>query len=308
MQTYRGRRALTWWQGTGLGGLASGTDYIYNDHYQPIATVNAGNGLTARRPEFLITRRNTALILAYTTANADLTSIGGPPNQTVINGVVQEIDIALARSYSSGTARPRPVQPERAAAAILAEHAVGLVPHQRGAPRHRRQPADRRTEHLDDVQGQPAHQRRHLAARRQEQQLHAAAAPGQDSTTPASCSPGSTTQKRSGTACTRSSTTSLGHPVASLQPGDHRQARRAPVATLVRPTTSRRALRLSQGNAQAPATAACSSAGASLPYFSQFHRIRPTDLQRQFPAGVNTYRAYRLPWGDGHAGHGRRAG
>ena len=44
MQRYRGRPVLTWWQGTGLGGLAAGTDYIYDDHYRPIATVNAGNG------------------------------------------------------------------------------------------------------------------------------------------------------------------------------------------------------------------------------------------------------------------------
>jgi hypothetical protein len=46
-QWYHGQRVLTWWQGTGLGGLAQGTDYIYNDHYQQIATVNAGNGLSA---------------------------------------------------------------------------------------------------------------------------------------------------------------------------------------------------------------------------------------------------------------------
>src|SRR5579871_1162687 len=31
-QWYRGHQVLTWWQGTGLGGLAQGTDYIYNDH------------------------------------------------------------------------------------------------------------------------------------------------------------------------------------------------------------------------------------------------------------------------------------
>ncbi len=35
---------LTWWQGTGLGSLSSGTDYIHNDHFQQIATVNAGGG------------------------------------------------------------------------------------------------------------------------------------------------------------------------------------------------------------------------------------------------------------------------
>ena len=54
-QTYHGQPVLTWWQGTGLGGLASGTDYIYNDHYQQIATVKAGNGLSADGHEFLIT-------------------------------------------------------------------------------------------------------------------------------------------------------------------------------------------------------------------------------------------------------------
>ena len=96
-QTYDGQPVLTWWQGTGLGGLASGTDYIYNDRYQQIATVNAGNGLSADGHEFLITPWNTALILSYTTATADLTSIGGPADQTVINGVVQEIDVRTGK-------------------------------------------------------------------------------------------------------------------------------------------------------------------------------------------------------------------
>ncbi len=97
VQSYEGQPVLTWWQGTGLGGLSSGTDYIYNDHYQQIATVNAGNGLGADGHEFLITPQNTALILSYTTATANLTSIGGPADQTVINGVVQEIDIATGK-------------------------------------------------------------------------------------------------------------------------------------------------------------------------------------------------------------------
>ncbi len=96
-QTYDGRPVLTWWQGTGLGGLASGTDYIYNDHYQQIATVNAGNGLSADGHEFLITPQNTALILSYTTATANLTSIGGSADQTVVDGVVQEIDISTGQ-------------------------------------------------------------------------------------------------------------------------------------------------------------------------------------------------------------------
>jgi hypothetical protein len=96
-QTYRGKPVLTFWQGTGLGGLAKGTDYIYDDHYRQIATVQAGNGLSADGHEFLITGQNTALVLSYTTATADLTSIGGPANQQVIDGVVQEIDIKTGK-------------------------------------------------------------------------------------------------------------------------------------------------------------------------------------------------------------------
>ncbi len=96
-QRYLGQPVLTWWQGTGLGGLSSGTDYIYNDHYQQIATVQAGNGYSADGHEFLITPWNTALILAYTTATANLTAIGGPADQEVIDGIVQEIDIRTGR-------------------------------------------------------------------------------------------------------------------------------------------------------------------------------------------------------------------
>ena len=54
-----------------------------------------------------------------------------------------------------------------------AEHAVGLVPHQRRPDRHRRQPADRRPRHLDDLQGRPPDGPDPVAARRQGQQLQA---------------------------------------------------------------------------------------------------------------------------------------
>jgi hypothetical protein len=96
-QTLHGQPVLTFWEGDGFGGLASGTDYIYNDRYQKIATIKAGDGLSADGHEFLVTNNGDAWILAYTTAAADLTSIGGPSNQTVINGVVQEIDIKTGK-------------------------------------------------------------------------------------------------------------------------------------------------------------------------------------------------------------------
>lgn len=92
-QTFQGRPVLTWWQGTGLGGLTQGVDYIYDDRHQTVAEVRAGNGYSADGHEFLITARGTALILAYKETTADLRSIGGPADQKVIDGVVQEIDI-----------------------------------------------------------------------------------------------------------------------------------------------------------------------------------------------------------------------
>jgi hypothetical protein len=96
-QTYDGRPVLTWWQGTGFGELSSGVDYIYNDHYQKIATVRAGNGYSADGHEFLITPRNTALITVFAEKTANLTSIGGSAHQKVIDGIVQEINIRTGR-------------------------------------------------------------------------------------------------------------------------------------------------------------------------------------------------------------------
>ena len=110
-QTYLGQPVLTWFQSGGQGPQGgpggpggpvgpsgpSGTDYIYNDRYQQIATVQAANGDATNFHEFLITPWNTALILADTVTTANLTSIGGPADQRVIDGLVQEIDIRTGR-------------------------------------------------------------------------------------------------------------------------------------------------------------------------------------------------------------------
>ena len=92
-QTYQGQPVLTWFQGQGL----SGTDYIDNDRYRQIAAVKAGHGYLTDFHEFLITPWNTALILADTFGTANLTSIGGPASQRVFNGIVQEVDIRTGK-------------------------------------------------------------------------------------------------------------------------------------------------------------------------------------------------------------------
>src|SRR5205809_86739 len=94
-QTYMGKPVLTWWQGPPeLGAVSGGTDYIYNDRYHQIAEVKGGNGYSADGQEFLITPWNTALIIADTITTANLTSIGGPADQKVVDTIVQEIDIS----------------------------------------------------------------------------------------------------------------------------------------------------------------------------------------------------------------------
>jgi len=89
-QTYLGQPVLTWFQAASPSTTA---DYIYNDRYQQIAKVKAANGYETDFHEFLITPWNTALILADDMTTANLKSIGGPSDQTVVDGVVQEIDI-----------------------------------------------------------------------------------------------------------------------------------------------------------------------------------------------------------------------
>jgi hypothetical protein len=94
-QTYLGQPVLTWFQSGPQG--TGGTDDIYNDHYQQIATVKAGHGDSTDFHEFLITPQNTALILADKVTTANLTSMGGPARQLVVDGIVQEIDIRTGR-------------------------------------------------------------------------------------------------------------------------------------------------------------------------------------------------------------------
>ena len=97
-QTYQGKPVLTWWQGPpNLGAVSGGTDYLYNDRYRQIAEVKGGNGYSADGQEFLITPWNTALIVADTVTTANLTSIGGPADQKVVDSIVQEIDISTGK-------------------------------------------------------------------------------------------------------------------------------------------------------------------------------------------------------------------
>jgi hypothetical protein len=94
-QTYRGKRVLTYWQGgTGVNpGVGVGDDYILNQHYKVIRVVHGHGVQVADQHEFLLTPGNTAIIVSYHEVRADASAVGGSANQDVLDCVVQEIDL-----------------------------------------------------------------------------------------------------------------------------------------------------------------------------------------------------------------------
>jgi Arylsulfotransferase (ASST) len=98
LQKYRRARVLTWWEGKVLGGgYGGGTGVILDAQYRELARVKAQKGYQSDLHDFVITSRQTALIAIYNELTADLTAFGGPADGRVIEGVVQEIDIASKR-------------------------------------------------------------------------------------------------------------------------------------------------------------------------------------------------------------------
>jgi len=307
-QRYHGHPVLTWWQGTGLGGLASGTDYIYNDHYQPIATVNAGNGLSADGHEFLITPQNTALILAYTTATADLTSIGGPANQTVIDGLVQEIDIRTGKvlfEWNSAdhvpygqSEQPLPASPSTPwdwfhINAVHIDTDGNLLIDARDTWTTYK--VNRRTGAVIWQLGGKA------------SSFTLRAAPGESLNNagdifawqhdPESLGHGGYTffdNESAGAANTGSGATAeLGLSRAVRVILDERRR----TATLVQSYDQPEGLTApSQGNAQTTGDGNLVVGWGSLPYVSEFSRSGALLFNAQYPTGVNSYRAYAFPW------------
>ena len=299
-QTYDGRPVLTWWQGTGLGGLASGTDYIYNDHYQQIATVNAGNGYSADGHEFLITPWNTALILAYTTATANLTSIGGPADQTVIDGIVQEVNIKTGKvlfQWNSADHVPYSAseQPLPSSASTPWDwfhiNAVHLGPQGSllidARDTWATYDVNRFTGNINWILGG------------KDSSFTVQAAPGQSLDSageifawqhdPEQVGPDTFTyfdNESSGTPLlpySRTATVRLNY--------------RDKTATLVASVNQPEGLSAaSQGNAQTTRNGDQFVGWGALPYFSEFSPSGQLEFNAEFPAGVNTYRAYRLPW------------
>jgi hypothetical protein len=96
VQTYRGQPVLTWAQGRSFQDAVPGTGkgYILDPAYRVVATIQAGNGMNEDLHEFQLTPEGTALITIYHVVAMDLTSYGGVSDGLVLEGAVQEIDVA----------------------------------------------------------------------------------------------------------------------------------------------------------------------------------------------------------------------
>jgi hypothetical protein len=98
VQRYRGRPVLTWWEGAASKlGIGRGEGVVADGSYRRLATIQAGNGLTADLHEIRLTPQGTALLTIYARTRRDLSAMGGRPNALVTQGIVQEVDVRSGR-------------------------------------------------------------------------------------------------------------------------------------------------------------------------------------------------------------------
>jgi hypothetical protein len=93
VQRYLGQRVLTWFEGYIGSGAGNGVDHIVNSSYHQVAVVQAANGLRADMHEFDLLPGGRALITAYFPVRWADSPAPGSKTETVLDGVVQEIDI-----------------------------------------------------------------------------------------------------------------------------------------------------------------------------------------------------------------------
>jgi hypothetical protein len=97
VQGYDGQPVLTWWQDPlkpSGNGRREPEDVLYNEAYQQVGIVRAGNGLVPDVHEFQITPEGTALIAVKHDVSCNLSKVGGTSDGSVWDDVIQEVDIA----------------------------------------------------------------------------------------------------------------------------------------------------------------------------------------------------------------------
>ncbi len=95
-QTYQGKPVLTYWDGNSTS-FGHGDVVILDNTYTQIASVTTGGDIgphEADLHESDITPQGTILLTSYPEVRADLSSIGGPKDGWVLEGVAEEVNIA----------------------------------------------------------------------------------------------------------------------------------------------------------------------------------------------------------------------
>ena len=93
VQRYDGRPVLTWWEGRILQGYGPGEFVVLDETYREVVRVKAGNGYHADLHELILTDRGTAVLAIYDELVADLSAVGGPARGTLVDSLVQEVDV-----------------------------------------------------------------------------------------------------------------------------------------------------------------------------------------------------------------------
>ena len=100
-QTYAGRRVLTRIERPAITGanIYSGSSkntyaVIVDDHYKELHRVHAvGRGVVTDLHDFVLRSDGTALLLGFRIVRRNLSSVGGPRNGTVVENLIQIIDV-----------------------------------------------------------------------------------------------------------------------------------------------------------------------------------------------------------------------
>src|SRR3712207_797764 len=96
VQNYRGEPVLTWAEGRVVAGHGLDEYVILDSSYREITRLRAGNGYIGDHHEFLISPQDTALLTIYASTPTDLSSVGGPRDGKVLDGIAQEVEIGRA--------------------------------------------------------------------------------------------------------------------------------------------------------------------------------------------------------------------
>jgi Arylsulfotransferase (ASST) len=97
VQTYRGRPVLTWWQGRARGGSGRGDGVVLDTAYRLVRRVQMANGFSADLHEFVLTDRDTALMVSYVPVRRNLGAVKGSTRGIAVDCVAQEVELSTGR-------------------------------------------------------------------------------------------------------------------------------------------------------------------------------------------------------------------